>query len=77
MATLLLNMLVEIPEEQEPMVKERCQTTLAVRNQRAIRSTGNIIKSYRCPACMQLSSGLGLGQGWRLVLGLGLGLGQV
>ena len=50
-----LNVLVEIPEEQESMVKECCQTTLVVHNQHAIRSTGKIVKSYRRPAQMQLS----------------------
>ena len=51
-----LNVLVEIPEEQELMVKECCQTTLAVRNQRAICSKGKIIKPYHRQARMQLSS---------------------
>ena len=53
---LPLNILVEIPEEQEPLVKECCRTTLAVRNQRAIRSSGRIVKPYRPQACKQLSS---------------------
>ena len=52
----LLNVLVEIPEEQESMVKECCPTTLVVRNQRAIRGSGKIVKPYRHPAQMQLSS---------------------
>ena len=51
-----LNVLVEILEEQELMVKECCRTTLAVCNQHAIFSTGKIIKSYHCPAQMQLLS---------------------
>ena len=53
---LLLNILVEIPEEQEPMVKECCRTTLAVCNQRAICSSRKIVKPYRHPARMQLLS---------------------
>ena len=51
-----LNVLVEIPKEQEPMVKECCRTTLAVRNQRTIRGKGKIFKPYCRPARMQLSS---------------------
>ena len=51
-----LNVLVEIPEEQGPLVKECCQTTLVVRNQRMIRSSGRIVKPYRHPARMQLFS---------------------
>ena len=51
-----LNILVEIPKEQEPMVKECCRTTLAVCNQRAIHSSGKIVKPYRRQARMQLSS---------------------
>ena len=45
-----LNILVEIPEEQEQSVKECCRTTLAVCNQRAIRSKGKIVKPYHRPA---------------------------
>ena len=51
-----LNVLVEIPEEQEPLVKECCRTTLAVRNQRAVRSSRRIVKPYRPQARKQLSS---------------------
>ena len=51
-----LNVLVEIPEEQESKVKECCQTTLAVRNQRAVCSSGRIVKPYRPQARKQLSS---------------------
>ena len=50
-----LNVLVEIPKEQELSVKECCWTTLAVHNQRAIRSQGKIVKPYRRPTRMQLS----------------------
>ena len=50
-----LNVLVEIPEEQELMVKECCRTTLAVRKQRAICSKGKVLKPYHCSACVQLS----------------------
>ena len=50
------NILVEIREEEKPVVKECCRTTLAVRNQRAIRSKGRILKPYVRPAQKQLSS---------------------
>ena len=49
-----LNVLV--PVEEETQVKECCQRTLAVRNQRAIRGRGAITKPYVRPARMQLSS---------------------
>ena len=42
----LLNILV--PVEEEAQVKECCQCTLAVRNQRAIRGRGAITKPF-CP----------------------------
>ena len=51
-----LNVLVEICEDEEPVVKPCCRTTLAVRNQRAIRSNGRITKPYQRPARKQLSS---------------------
>ena len=50
------NVLVEIQEEEEPSVKECCRTTLAVRNQRAIRGKGRISKPYQRPARKQLAS---------------------
>ena len=49
-----LNVLV--PVEEEIRVKECCQRTLAVRNQRAIRGRGAITKPFKCPARMQLAS---------------------
>ena len=52
---LPLNVLVPVPEEEEIRVKECCQRTLAVRNQRAIRGRGAITKPYKCPARMQLA----------------------
>ena len=51
-----LNVLVPVPEEEETRVRECCQRTLAVRNQRAIRGRGAITKPYKCPARMQLAS---------------------
>ena len=51
-----LNVLVPVAEEEETRVKECCQRTLAVRNQRAIRGRGAITKPYRRPARMQLAS---------------------
>ena len=51
-----LNVLVEIHEEEEPLVKACCQTTLAVRNQRAIQGKGRITKPYQRPARKQLAS---------------------
>ena len=52
----LLNILVLVPEEEEQRVKECCQQTLAIRNQRAIRGRGAITKPYKHPAQMQLAS---------------------
>ena len=52
----LLNVLVPLLEEREIQVKECCQRTLAVRNQRAIRGRGAITKPYQRPAQMQLAS---------------------
>ena len=49
-----LNVLV--PVEEETQVKECCQRTLAIRNQRAIRGRGAITKPYKRPARMQLAS---------------------
>ena len=46
---------VLIPVEEETQVKECCQRTLAVRNQRAIRGRGAITKPYKHPARMQLA----------------------
>ena len=43
-----LNVLV--PVEEETLVRECCQQTLAVRNQRAIRGRGAITKPYHHPA---------------------------
>ena len=54
------NVLMEILEEEEPMVKACCQTTLAVRNQRAIRGKGRITKPYQRPARKQLASHCGV-----------------
>ena len=51
-----LNVLVEIREEEEPVVKSCCRTTLAVRNQRAVRGKGRIAKPYQRPARKQLAS---------------------
>ena len=51
-----LNVLVPMPEEEEIRVKECCQQTLAVRNQRAIRGKGAITKPFKRPARMQLAS---------------------
>ena len=51
-----LNNLVLVPEEKEIQVKECCQQTLAVRNQRAIQGRGAITKPYKRPAQMQLAS---------------------
>ena len=50
-----LNVLVPVPEE-EILVKECCQRTLAVRNQRAIRGRGAITKPYRPTGRKQLAS---------------------
>ena len=43
------NVWVPVPEE-EIRVKECCQRTLAVRNQRAIQGRGAITKPFKCPA---------------------------
>ena len=51
-----LNVLVPVLEEEETCVKECCQRTLAVRNQRAIRGRGAITKPFKRPARMQLAS---------------------
>ena len=51
-----LNVLIEIREDEEPIVKECCQTTLAVRNQRAMRGKGRISKPFQRPARKQLAS---------------------
>ena len=51
-----LNVLVPVPEEREIQVKECCQRTLAVRNQRAVWKRGAITKPYKRPARMQLAS---------------------
>ena len=50
------NVLVPVQEEEEILVKECCQRTLAIRNQRAIRGRGAITKPYKRPARMQLAS---------------------
>ena len=50
------NVLIPVPEEEETQVKECCQRTLAVRNQRAVRGRGAITKPYKRPARMQLAS---------------------
>ena len=52
----LLNVLVPVPEEREILVKECCQQTLAVHNQRAVCGRGAITKPYKRPARMQLAS---------------------
>ena len=49
-----LNVLVLV--EEETRVKECCQRTLAVRNQRAIQGRGAITKPFKRPAQMQLAS---------------------
>ena len=49
-----LNVLV--PVEEETQVKECCQRTLAVRNQRTIRGRGAITKPYRPTGRKQLAS---------------------
>ena len=51
---LALNILV--PVEEETRVKERCQRTLAVRNQRAVRGRGAITKPFRPSGRKQLAS---------------------
>ena len=52
---LPLNILVPVPEDEEILVKECCQRTLAVRNQRAIRGRGAITKPYRPTGRKQLA----------------------
>ena len=47
---------VLIPVEEESQVKECCQRTLAVRNQRAVRGRGAITKPFRPTGRKQLSS---------------------
>ena len=47
---------VLIPVEEEIHVKECCQRTLAVRNQRAIRGRGAITKPFRPTGRKQLAS---------------------
>ena len=47
---------VLIPVEEEPRVKECCQRTLAVRNQRAVRGRGAITKPFRITGRKQLAS---------------------
>ena len=42
-----LNVLVPVLMEDEIRVRECCQRTLAVRNQRAIRGRGAVTKPYR------------------------------
>ena len=49
-----LNVLV--PVEEEIRVKECCQRTLAVRNQRAVRGRGAITKPFRLSGRKQLAS---------------------
>ena len=51
-----LNVLIPVAEETEIQVKECCQQTLAVHNQRAIQGRGAITKPYHRPARMQLAS---------------------
>ena len=53
---LPLNVLVPVPEDEEARVKECCQRTLAVRNQRAVRGRGAITKLYHPSAQKQLAS---------------------
>ena len=47
---------VLVPVEEETRVKERCQRTLAVRNQRAVRGRGAITKPFRPTGRKQLAS---------------------
>ena len=51
-----LNVLVPVPEDEETRMKECCQRTLAIRNQRAIRGRGAITKPYRPTGQKQLAS---------------------
>ena len=50
------NVLVPVAEEEEIRVKECCQQTLAVRNQRAVRRRGAITKPFRPTGRKQLAS---------------------
>ena len=45
-----------VPVEEEIRVKECCQRTLAVRNQRAVRGRGAITKPFRLTGRKQLAS---------------------
>ena len=45
-----------VPVEEEIRVKECCQRTLAVRNQRAVRGRGAITKPFRATGRRQLAS---------------------
>ena len=47
---------VLVPVEEETRVKECCQRTLAVRNQRAVRGRGAITKPFRLTGRRQLAS---------------------
>ena len=47
---------VLIPVEEEDRVRECCQKTLAVRNQRAVRGRGAITKPFRSTGRKQLAS---------------------
>ena len=47
---------VLVPVEEELWVKECCQRTLAVRNQRAVRGRGGITKPFRSTGRKQLAS---------------------
>ena len=47
---------VLVPVEEEIRVKECCQRTLAVRNQRAVRGRGAITKPFRSTGRKQLAS---------------------
>ena len=47
---------VLVPVEEEIRVKECCQRTLAVRNQRAVRGRGAVTKPFRLTGQKQLAS---------------------
>ena len=51
-----LNVLVLVTEEREILVKECCQRTLAIRNQRAVQGRGAITKPFRSTGRKQLAS---------------------
>ena len=51
-----LNVLVPVPEDEKTRVKECCQQTLAVCNQRTIRGRGAITKPYHPTGRKQLAS---------------------